>query len=57
MNGYETWANVNRLARYLEPPRYVSREEWLRQERIAVGKVCRCGDCLCCEEVKKEKQR
>ncbi len=29
-----------------------SREEYLRQERIAVGRICGCGACLCCNELK-----
>jgi hypothetical protein len=28
----------------------VSREEYLRLERVAVGRMCRCRDCLCCVE-------
>lgn len=52
MNGYETWANITPLKR--EPKPEVSREERLRQERVAVGRICRCGDCLCCEELRKE---
>jgi hypothetical protein len=52
MNGYETWANLNVLVREgkKEPE---SREEYLRLERVAVGRVCRCGTCLCCEEWRK----
>lgn len=30
------------------------REEYLRLERVAVGRICRCGDCLCCQELAKE---
>lgn len=52
MNGYETWANLNVL-RY-EPKKYVSPEELQRLERVAVGRICRCGSCLCCEELKRE---
>lgn len=26
------------------------REEYLRLERVAVGRICRCGKCLCCKE-------
>ena len=52
MNGYETWANLNVL-RY-EPQKYVSPEERQRLERVAVGRICRCGGCLCCEELKRE---
>lgn len=51
----ETWANLTPLKR--EPKPEVSREEWLRRERVAVGKICRCGSCYCCEEVKRERTR
>ena len=56
MNGYETWANLNVLVREgkKEPE---SREEYLRLERVAVGRVCRCGTCLCCKELKKEQAK
>jgi hypothetical protein len=40
----------------LEPlkmePRYVSSAEFQRQERIAVGRICRCGNCVCCKELR-----
>ena len=52
MNGYETWANLNVL-RY-EPKRYTPPEELQRLERVAVGRICMCGGCLCCEELIKE---
>jgi hypothetical protein len=29
------------------------REEYLRLERVAVGRICRCDKCLCCEELAK----
>jgi len=32
----------------------VSREEYLRLERVAVGRMCRCRDCLCCAELLNE---
>lgn len=48
MNGYETWGNLNVLVR--DEPRYVSPQEIQRLERIAVGRICRCGDCVCCKE-------
>ena len=48
----ETWANLNVL-RY-EPKKYVSPEELQRVERVAVGRICGCKSCLCCEELKKE---
>jgi hypothetical protein len=51
MNGYETWGNLNVL-RY-EPKAYVSPEERQRLERVAVGRICGCKSCLCCEELKK----
>ena len=55
MNGYETWANLNVL-RY-EPQKYVSPEERQRLERVAVGRICRCGGCLCCEELKRDTEQ
>lgn len=27
-----------------------------RQERIAIGRICKCGTCECCEELQKEKE-
>ena len=52
----ETWANLNVFVedKAKEPP---SREEWLRLERVAVGKVCGCKSCLCCEELNREVNR
>ena len=50
----ETWANINVL-RY-EPKKYVSPEELQRLERVAVGRICRCGSCYCCEELRKDKE-
>ena len=26
------------------------REEYLRLERVAVGRICGCKSCLCCKE-------
>jgi hypothetical protein len=57
MNGYETWGNLNQLARHYEPKPYVSPAEYQRLERVAVGKMCRCGSCYCCEEVRKNSQK
>jgi len=31
---------------------YVSPLELQRRERVAVGRICRCNDCFCCEERK-----
>jgi hypothetical protein len=53
MNGYETWANLNVLVRE-KREEYVSRDEYLRRERVAVGRICRCGTCLCCDEWHKD---
>ena len=25
--------------------------ERLRLERVAVGRICQCGDCYCCDEL------
>lgn len=55
MSGYEVWEDVKEPSpREKDPP---TREEWLRLERVAVGKICGCKSCLCCEELRKEKQR
>jgi hypothetical protein len=56
MSGYETWANLNVL-KYEQKKEPESREEYLRQERIAVGRICRCGECLCCEELNQSKEQ
>ena len=50
----ETWANLNVLVR--EAPEYVSPEELRRLERVAVGRMCRCGNCICCQEWKADKK-
>ena len=56
MDGKSTlFAVGNRLLCLVEPTnRELTREEWLRQERVAVGRICMCGDCFCCEELKRE---
>lgn len=54
MSGYETWANLNQL-RY-EPKKHISPEEYQRLERVAVGRICRCGGCYCCEELRKDRE-
>ena len=47
----------NRLLLLVEPVRQEpAREEWLRRERVAVGQICECGDCFCCEELKRERR-
>ena len=51
----ETWANLSVLQKYIEPKQPQTREEYLRQERVAVGRICRCGNCLCCAEYKLNK--
>jgi hypothetical protein len=56
MSGIETWANINVFARFYEPIPYVSPAEEQRRERVAVGRICRCGGCICCGELKKEKE-
>lgn len=50
----ETWGNLNVIVRETKRESYPSREEYLRLERVAVGQICRCGNCLCCEEFKKD---
>lgn len=32
-------------------------EERLRLERVAVGRICGCKSCLCCEELKQDTER
>lgn len=51
----ETWANLNVLVRAEEP--YISPEERRRLERVEVGRICRCGDCVCCREYAVENRR
>jgi hypothetical protein len=36
-----------------EPSTYISPEELQRRERVAVGRICRCGKCICCEEARR----
>ena len=33
-----------------EPARYIDPTERQRIERVAVGRICGCGDCYCCTE-------
>ena len=33
------------------------REETLRLERVAVGRICGCKSCLCCEELKRDTEQ
>lgn len=42
-----------RMLFYLDPvhQQSLSRDEYLRNERIEVGRICKCGDCLCCREL------
>lgn len=49
-----TWANIS--TRRSEAP-YTSPTEYRRLERVAVGKICRCGTCMCCAEYKAEMSR
>ena len=35
---------------------YPPKEEVRRRERVAVGRICRCGDCYCCEELRAAKE-
>ena len=30
------------------------REEYRRLERVAVGRICGCKSCVCCEELKRD---
>lgn len=42
-----------RMLFYIDPihQQSLSRDEHLRYERIEVGRMCKCGDCLCCREL------
>ena len=53
MKQIETWAQVS--TRKVEP-RYVSLDEHRRLERVAVGRICWCNDCICCAEFRADKQ-
>lgn len=52
-NRIETWANISTRK---PEERYVSPAEFQRMERVAVGRICGCGACLCCEELKTDKE-
>lgn len=59
MNKELFWMSVDnaeyRAYRYhlIEAARqYPSKDEQERQDRIAVGRLCGCGDCICCDELK-----
>jgi hypothetical protein len=54
MKGIETWGQLS--TRKYEPA-YVAPEERQRLERVAVGKICRCNDCICCDELKADIER
>lgn len=43
-----TWANIS--TRSPAQP-YVSPAELQRLERVAVGRICGCKDCMCCREL------
>jgi hypothetical protein len=47
--GVETWGQLS--TRSFER-KYISPEERQRLERVAVGRICRCNDCICCAELK-----
>jgi len=59
MDGKSTlFAVGNRLLLLVEPVKQeLAREEWLRRERVAVGRICGCADCFCCEELKRERRK
>jgi hypothetical protein len=46
---YETWANISTRQ---DPQTYTSPAELQRLERVAVGRICRCGECVCCNELR-----
>lgn len=53
---YYTWANINVVFRENDE-QYVSREDYLRLERVEVGKICKCGNCICCLELEKHSKQ
>ena len=52
--GIETWGQLS--TRKLER-KYISPEERQRLERVAVGRICRCKHCICCDELKADIER
>lgn len=54
MKGIETWGQLS--TRKYEPA-YVAPEERQRLERVAVGRICRCKHCICCDELKADIER
>lgn len=34
-----------------------AREELRRKERVAIGRLCKCGDCICCKELRLSKMK
>lgn len=46
---WETWANVSTEP---QPTPYISPQELQRLERVAVGGICKCRACVCCDERK-----
>jgi hypothetical protein len=54
MKGIETWGqlSIRKLERKYIPP-----EELRRLERVAVGRICRCKHCICCDELKADIKR
>jgi hypothetical protein len=52
--GIETWGQLS--TRKLER-KYISPEERQRLERVAVGSICRCNACICCDELKADIER
>lgn len=51
-NGMETWGQLS--TRLMQPP-YQDPKELQRLERVAVGRICKCGKCICCAELKAHK--
>lgn len=41
---------------FVDLPReaHPTREETLRRERVAVGRICGCRTCACCQELRRE---
>ena len=52
--GIETWGQLS--TRKFER-KYISPEERQRLERVAVGRICRCKHCICCDELKADIER
>jgi hypothetical protein len=52
VNPYLAMEVMDSLRREAQKNRvYETTEARQRRERVAVGRICRCGDCYCCDEL------